>query len=366
MEMTFKQAYLYDSFEEFIKDRYAISYDITVVDLKSWLNELGIDYRKSLLKQQLIELLVSNGITPIQFYEKFPAAFYVIKSDYVNRFNLSDSEYNKLKKHLLEVAKVKSSYSSRNPMCGFDVKQFFEMTDEKLKEFIPSIDVERSERQKQARIKALTCVECGDVQSSYKYISKEKVCVRCEELKAEKLRRKSFADKCQKLLLSENCVILDTETTGLDWEDQVIELAIVSMTGETLYHSLFNTDKEISNGAMYVHGITQECLSKYPTFKDEWSKIKSILDGKVLLIYNSKFDIRLLNQTLAAYDIDDFIDNPTQCIMLMFADYIDSRRWVKLIDACGIMDLEVYQTHRATDDCLLVLELIKAIAKDQA
>ncbi len=144
---------------------------MTVVDLKSWLDELGLEYKKSLLKQQLIDLLISSGITPGQFYDRFPSAFYVIKSDYVNRFNLSDSEYNKLKKHLLEVTKVKGSYSSY--MSGFDAKEFFDMTSDKIKELIPPIDKTKSEKAKQARIKGLTCVRCGDVQSSYKYINKD-------------------------------------------------------------------------------------------------------------------------------------------------------------------------------------------------
>lgn len=358
MKMTFKQAYLYNSFEEFVQDRYAISHDVTVVDLKSWLDELGLEYKKSFLKQQLIDLLISSGITPDQFYDRFPSAFYVIKSDYVNRFNLSDSEYNKLKKHLLEVTKVKGSYSSY--MSGFDAKEFFDMTSDKIKELIPPIDKTKSEKAKQARIKGLTCVRCGDVQSSYKYINKDKVCKWCEEREYEAKRIKKYVDMCKSMLSDDKYVILDTETTGLYDDHEVIELAVINTKGEKLYYSKFCPSIEVDEDAQRVNGFSKEILKDEPVFKSEIKTIREVLSDKVVLAYNSHFDATMLRNT--ANKFDESLEINHECVMRLFQNFTDRSYRTSLQNACYEMDVDIYQCHDALGDCYMVLELLRAMS----
>lgn len=365
---VFKAAHEYDSLKSFMNDRYDLYFNkshvgISKADLTEWLVELNVSYKKSATRDELFKLLFEQGITVVDCYERFPQFYAVTKNDYVQRFNITDSEYNRLKrtKFLKEITQIESS--SPNGKIGYDAKQFFEMTEEELRLAIPPLDKDRSEKMKQARIKGLTCVRCNEVQSHYSYINKDKVCSTCEEKEREATRMKLYSDLCKEFLNSSDHVILDTETTGLNSWDEVIELAILDMKGNTLYESLFNPLESIPNEATQIHGITNEMVKDAPSFLDEWEKIWGILKEKTVLIYNSRFDVNMIYQTLERSDSllceDTF---KSFCVMEFFKDYIGSTRWVKLSHACYLMGVEVEQNHRATDDCKMVLELIKAIA----
>lgn len=350
-----------------MKDRYDVYSNkyhrgISKADLIDWLVELDVKFKKSSTRDDLFKCLFENGITVIDCYNRFPHFYAVTKNDYVQRFNITDSEYNRLKRtNFLKV--VSKIQNSSNGITGFDAKQFFEMTEKELRAAIPDLDKEKAERLKKAREKGLTCVRCNEVQSHHSYINKDKVCSRCEEKEREATRMKLYAELCKEFLSSEDYVILDTETTGLNRWDEIIELAILDMKGNTLYESLFNPLESIPNEATQIHGITNEMVQNSPSFLEEWETIWSILKDKTVLIYNSRFDVNMIYQTLEKSDLL-FCDDSFKsfCVMEFFKDYIDSRRWVKLSDACDLMGVEVEQNHRATDDCKMVLELIKAIA----
>lgn len=355
----FKAAHEYDSLESFMADRYDLKFNkgkngIDKIDLGNWLAELNIEFKKTATRDQMFELLFKQGITPMNCYERFPEYFVVIKNDYVERFNITDSEYTRLKrtKFLKEVSKVESSYA-KNGMTGFCAKQFFEMTEELLRAAITPENKEKSERAKAARIKGLTCVRCGEVQSHYSRISKEKLCRDCQ-----------YAVQCEEFLNNDKYLILDTETTGLGWNDEIIELAILDTKGNVLYESMFNPNQSIPVEATNIHGITNEMVKDCPKISDEWEKIATIIKDKTLLIYNANFDTGMLYRTLEQHGIvleDDFRFN-SFCIMNFYQNYRQERRWTKLSVACWEMNIEVEQNHRATDDCKMVLELIKAIA----
>src|SRR5450631_4657267 len=67
-------------------------------------------------------------------------------------------------------------------------------------------------------------------------------------------------------------IVLDTETTGLEIEQKhrIIEIGCVELfnrrlTGRT-FHQYLNPDRDIDEGALQVHGLTRDRLSKEPTF----------------------------------------------------------------------------------------------------
>lgn len=355
---VFKAAHEYDSLESFMNDRYDLYFNkshvgISKADLTEWLVELNVSYKKSATRDELFKLLFEQGITVVDCYERFPRFYAVTKNDYVQRFNITDSEYNRLKRtnFLKEVSRIESS--SRYGMVGYDAKQFFEMTEEELRSAIPPGDKERSEKARLARIKGLTCVRCGEVQNHYSRISKEKLCRDCQ-----------YAVQCEEFLNSDKYLILDTETTGLDWNDEIIELAILDTKGNVLYESMFKPNQEIPREATSIHGITDDMVKDCPNFASEWEKIWTIIKDKTLLIYNDNFDTSMLYRTLEQHEIvleDDFRFN-SFCIMKFYQNYQQDRRWTSLSNACWEMDVKIKQDHRALGDCQMVLELIKAIA----
>lgn len=176
----------------------------------------------------------------------------------------------------------------------------------------------------------------------------------CKEISNIKL----FKDLLDK---KDRYAILDTETTGLESNDQVIELSIIDLDGNVLFDSLFNPTIEVSAGAKNVHGLSNKVLLNEPIWSEKWEEIKSILKDKVILAYNSSFDYRLIKQTCDAFNIE-FIDFNTKCLMRLYSEYIEYDRWISLQKAYEMEVGDIIQTHRALGDCRMCLEIIKSIA----
>jgi DNA polymerase III subunit epsilon len=104
-------------------------------------------------------------------------------------------------------------------------------------------------------------------------------------------------------------VVLDTETTGLEVQQQhrVIEIGCVELfnrrlTGRT-YHQYLNPQRDIDEGAQQVHGLTREKLAKEPTFAQVHPQFLEFIGGAELIIHNAPFDVAFLNAEFARIEI---------------------------------------------------------------
>ena len=67
-------------------------------------------------------------------------------------------------------------------------------------------------------------------------------------------------------------IILDTETTGLDFKTghRIIEIGCVEIVNRKFtgneYHTYINPGRDSDEGALRVHGLTAEFLSDKPRF----------------------------------------------------------------------------------------------------
>ena len=92
-------------------------------------------------------------------------------------------------------------------------------------------------------------------------------------------------------------VILDTETTGMPVADghRIIEIGCVELIGRRLtgrhFHVYLQPDRESDEGAIAVHGITDEFLKDKPRFKDVADEFFEFIKGAQLIIHNAAFDI---------------------------------------------------------------------------
>lgn len=100
-------------------------------------------------------------------------------------------------------------------------------------------------------------------------------------------------------------IVLDTETTGLSTADdhRIIEIGCVELinrrpTGET-FHQYINPERLIDDGAIEVHGITNESLEDKPKFAEVADDFMCFIDGAELVIHNAAFDVGFLNHELA-------------------------------------------------------------------
>ena len=99
-------------------------------------------------------------------------------------------------------------------------------------------------------------------------------------------------------------IILDTETTGLSFEqgDRIIEVGCVELynhvpTGKTLQF-FCNVQKKISEDASKIHGITNEFLSPHPTFRENADNLINFVKKDTLVIHNASFDLGFINNEL--------------------------------------------------------------------
>ncbi|MDX5444982.1 MAG: DNA polymerase III subunit epsilon [Zoogloeaceae bacterium] len=100
-------------------------------------------------------------------------------------------------------------------------------------------------------------------------------------------------------------VLLDTETTGLDWRNghRVIEIGCVEMINRSLtgrhYHVYLNPEREIDAEAEAVHGISLDFLSDKPKFSDIADEFEAFVRDAELVIHNAPFDVGFLDHELS-------------------------------------------------------------------
>lgn len=180
--------------------------------------------------------------------------------------------------------------------------------------------------------------------------------------------------------LPQDALLFDTETNGLSLGNEnkkdnleIVELALVDLNGNTVYHSLFKPEKPISSTLSIVNNITNEMLETAPKWKDEWSKINKLMKGKTIIGFNiDNFDVNALDVTCARYDIPfkETCDFNTVDIMPMFIKFTNlftltysKSMFIKQEVARNICGLETKQTHRADDDCRDLLGLINEMKR---
>jgi DNA polymerase-3 subunit epsilon len=99
-------------------------------------------------------------------------------------------------------------------------------------------------------------------------------------------------------------VVLDTETTGLEVEQQhrIIEIGCVEILNRRLtgrsFHRYLNPERDIDEGAQQVHGLTRDRLTKEPTFALVHAEFLEFIADAELIIHNAPFDIGFLNAEL--------------------------------------------------------------------
>lgn len=99
-------------------------------------------------------------------------------------------------------------------------------------------------------------------------------------------------------------IVLDTETTGLEPSEghRIIEIGGVELverrpTGNN-FHRYLQPDRDVEQGALNVHGITNAFLRDQPRFGDIAEEFLAYIRGAELIIHNAPFDVGFLNHEL--------------------------------------------------------------------
>jgi DNA polymerase-3 subunit epsilon len=100
-------------------------------------------------------------------------------------------------------------------------------------------------------------------------------------------------------------IVLDTETTGLDPRQghRIIEIGALELVDRQLtgkqFHVYLNPEREIEQGALEVHGITEEFLRDKPLFAEISDEFMAFAEGAELVIHNAPFDVGFIDNELS-------------------------------------------------------------------
>lgn len=167
-------------------------------------------------------------------------------------------------------------------------------------------------------------------------------------------------------------VVLDTETTGLT-DGEICQISIINDSGAILLNSYVKTVHPIPAEAQRIHGITDEMVAGAPGWAAVAPRVKEILSGKDVIIYNAVYDRKMMHKSAehAGMEKIEWKDIARfWCAMEAYAefngdwnDYHQSYRWQKLTDAVRQQRVTVdAKAHDALGDCLMTLAVIKKMA----
>lgn len=172
------------------------------------------------------------------------------------------------------------------------------------------------------------------------------------------------------VIKSGDFLILDSETTGVDSNAEMIQLAIINSKGFPLLNTLIRPMSPIPPRATEIHGITDAMVQEAKRFP--YTEIAGLLNGKQIIIYNADFDRAMLYRSMKAAYPQVYIDWAKlahfHCAMTEFAriygDWDQRRksyRWKKLSAACEYYHIPVEGAHDALADCQMTLRVCQAM-----
>lgn len=175
--------------------------------------------------------------------------------------------------------------------------------------------------------------------------------------------------------------ILDTETTGLDWDAKIVEISITDGAGNVLLDTLVHPGCPIPEESTSIHGITDEDVKNSDRFGTILPRLTRALEGRRVIIYNKEYDTGVLayelnryhqeySPTLIGLELREGDPHPAA------AAWMDAQQW----DRCAMLAYAVHVGnwsdywggwswqrleggHRALGDCRTVVERIREIAE---
>ncbi|WP_162603867.1 3'-5' exonuclease [Streptomyces sp. CS014] len=157
-------------------------------------------------------------------------------------------------------------------------------------------------------------------------------------------------------------VILDLETTGLDADARVVEVAVVDINRDVLMSTLVNPRRNIPRDAFSIHGIRDTDLLDAPTFRQAHKQLCAVLNKRRVVVWNVEFDRRILiNEALAngiSFPGGGKGGQDWECAMLKYSQW----RGIWKSEREGYAWQKLGGTHRAAGDCLTVIDKLEQMA----
>jgi DNA polymerase-3 subunit epsilon len=159
-------------------------------------------------------------------------------------------------------------------------------------------------------------------------------------------------------------LILDTETTGLDYQkDRIIELACLEVIDneytEIKFHQYYSPDGVVvSEQSEEIHGLSNSFLRKFNTFDESLDDFIDFVSDAELIIHNAQFDISMINNALKRKNRPEIQMDRVFCTLEMAKKkFPGSKNNLNALCRRFNISLESREKHGALTDCFLLLRV---------
>ncbi|MBX3710940.1 MAG: DNA polymerase III subunit epsilon [Lysobacter sp.] len=172
-------------------------------------------------------------------------------------------------------------------------------------------------------------------------------------------------------------IVLDTETTGLEWKkgNRVVEIGCVELierrpSGRT-WQQYIHPDREFEPGAQEVTGLTLEFLADKPRFAEIADAFLDFVRDAELIIHNAAFDVGFLDYELSRLGpqygrLSDHVAGVEDSLLLARQRYPGQRNSLDALCKRLGVDNTHRQLHGALLDSQLLAEVYLALTSGQS
>ena len=157
---------------------------------------------------------------------------------------------------------------------------------------------------------------------------------------------------------------VDTETNGLAGDlCEMTEVGAVLVGGGELhdtFDSLVRTERPLSRGIQRFTGITQGMVESAPPAEEVLPELAEMLDGRVFVAHNARFDLAVLRQAFERAGLD-WPNPPALCTVTLARRFAPLVRKRGLASLAGSLGIDVEEVHRALPDALTCARVLCAL-----
>jgi DNA polymerase-3 subunit epsilon len=159
-------------------------------------------------------------------------------------------------------------------------------------------------------------------------------------------------------------VAVDTETNGYGGDlCEMTEVGAVLVGGGELhetYDSLVRVERPLSRGIQRFTGITQGMVDGAPPAEEVLGEVRDMLDGRVMIAHNARFDVGVLRQAFERAGLD-WPKPPVICTVALARRFAPLVRKRGLASLAGSLGIDVEEVHRALPDALTCARVFCAL-----
>ena len=162
-------------------------------------------------------------------------------------------------------------------------------------------------------------------------------------------------------------IVLDTETTGLDYtKEKMVEFAGIRLENgkvKDTFQTLINPEQHIRKSSIAIHGITPDMVEDAPTEKEAMPKILEFIGDYPIVAHNAIFDYTFLNEASLRVT-GKGLENPRIDTQQMFKEVYPELDSHGLEALTNKFNVELNNHHRAMADAMglaLVYPMLKKL-----